>query len=105
MLIICNPNSSNNESGNSLLVIQLTVVEKEAIKINCLQDILSAFDVTLRSKIDRKIFLAVTPMINKISTLQVFHNKQSDVIQYNDLSNDIQEFEQWAYQYFIPETK
>ena len=48
-----NSNSSNNESGYILLVIQLAVVEKVALKINCLHDILNAFDVTLRNRIMR----------------------------------------------------
>ena len=113
--IFYQPRISNLESGDAfcmiavtengriaykLIILQITVAEKHAVKINGLQKIIAAYPDEIATNIIEKALVFVTPKCGKLNSFQSYVNRDGKSPKQN-IPKDIAEFKQYVVEYFF----
>jgi hypothetical protein len=109
--ILYQPTISNLESGDAfcvvkmtgiwtLVVLQVTVAENHPIKANGLKVIYDAFPDNLRTLIQRKLLVFVTPPSGNLCDIQPYHDQKNHVMK-DRIPPIVREFEQCVYRHSI----
>lgn len=108
--VLYQPKISNLESGDAfcvvpstndywLVVLQITAGERHPVKVNGLNDIISAYPEDIRIKVVRKLLVFITPLDGKLNTVQTLHTQDGKVAQ--RVPPLVQGFEQFIYRHEV----